>query len=150
RQVGAREFSPAAAIEIRDRLIGVRRRGMGVATADHGAVSLAGVLDGAVGNLAGAAEEGLAAVLGQLGEAVRAVEDLEEAVGDVSHPGQEGEVLDETIEEMAMQEEDALGSAFEDILILDGDAEEVGNDLSGAVVVAGEPDDLDVIGEFAE
>lgn len=89
-------------------------------------------------------------MLGEFGKAVRRIDQLQEAIDDVAQPGQPRMAVDEIVENVPMKDQNALVACFEDELVLDGDTEQMGDDLGGAVVVAGEPNDFDVIGELAK
>ena len=59
-------------------------------------------------------------------------------------------IVDEVVELVAVDDEDLRVAGGEDVLFDDADAQQVGDDIGGAIVIAGDPDDLDFVGEVAD
>ena len=74
---------------------------------------------------------------------INQLQDAIDLVGDPRHP-RVG--LDELVEDVAVEDQDLLPARLEDVLVLDDDAQEMGDDLGRAIVIASEPNDLDLIG----
>ena len=123
---------------------------VGVAADDGVAVFLSGEFTGAAADFVGAADEDFALAFGQAGDVVGAVEFLQAEVDAVGEPGEDGVVFNEVVEDVAVDDEDVAGAGGEGEFFDDGDAEEVGDDFGGAVVVADDPDDVDFVGEVTD
>ena len=123
---------------------------MRVAAANCVAVPVAGQFNSLILDLFRAAEERLAAVLDQPGKVVRTVQPLQESVSAVGQPGQDGMTNDKRIEDVAVQNEDTLGAALQNVIIQDGNAEQVQQDLGRAVVIAAQRDDINPVGQLAD
>src|SRR5262249_36109276 len=98
----------------------------------------------------GAAEKRLTAPLGQLGEVVSAVQPLEKEINAVADPGQNGVGVEKVVEGVSVQYQNFAAARDQHVLILDGDAEQVGDDLGRAVVIATYPGDIDAVGKFTQ
>jgi hypothetical protein len=123
---------------------------MRVAATNCAAVPKAGQFNSLILDLLRAAEERLAAVLDQPGKAVRTVQPLQESVYAVGQPGQDGMTVEKRIEDVTVQNEDALGAALQNVVIKDCNAEQVQQDLGRAVVIAGQRDDINAFGQLAD
>ena len=75
---------------------------------------------------------------------------LEDPVGDVGEPGENGVVVDEVVVLMTVDDEDFFRAGLEDEFLLDAYTQEMGDDFGGAVVVACDPDDFDFVAEVAD
>jgi hypothetical protein len=123
---------------------------MGV-PAEHGiTASFTGAARGAGADLGGTTDEGFGAFLGEAGDVMSTVDLLEQPINRVAQPGDDGVVLDEVVELMAVDDENLAAPRAEDELFDDRDAQEVGDDIGGAVVIAGDPDDLDFVRKVAD
>jgi hypothetical protein len=123
---------------------------MGMPAEDGVAAALVGTSGGAGSDLARAANKCLGAFFGETGDVVRAIDLLEEPVGGIGNPGEKGVVGDEVIKLVAVDDEDFAGAGAEDEFLDDGNAEKVGDNVRGAVVVAGDPDEIEFVGEVAD
>ena len=123
---------------------------VGVAADDGVAVFPGGEFAGAAADFVGAADEDFALALGEAGDVVGAVEFLQAPVDAVGEPGEDGMVFDEVVEDVAVDDEDVARGGGEEEFFDDGDAEEVGDNFGGAVVVADDPDDVDFVGEVSD
>jgi hypothetical protein len=101
-QEAARQLRPTAAVVIRDFRVSCKTCLVRVAAADHAAILSASVFNRPFLDLFGAAEEGFAPFLGQLGEGMRAVDPLQQEVDTISQPGKNGVGVDEVVEAMAV------------------------------------------------
>lgn len=152
-EIGGGVFGPAAGVVVGDGVVGGGFLGvglMGVAADDAVAVVSGGEVACAVADAFDAAYEDLAFALGEAGDVVGAVDFLEQPVAGIGEAGEDGVVFDEAVELVAVDDEEAAAGGAEDVLLDDGDAQEVGDDVGGAVVVAGDPDGFELVGEVAD
>ncbi len=152
-EVGGGGFGPAAGVIVGDGLIGGGLDGfsvVGVSADDGAAVETGGELAGAIADFVGATDEDFGFAFGEAGDVVGAVDFLEEEIGEVGDPGEDGVVFDEVVEGVAVDDEDGFFAGGENVLFDHADAEEVRDDIGGAVVVAGDPDDVNLVGKVAD
>ena len=100
-------------------------------------------MDGPEADLLDVPQEDLALRLRESRDAVCLVDMLQEPVDEVGEPRDGGMRLDEIVELVAVEDQDFLSGASHRMRIDDGDAEEMRDNFSGAVVVAADPGDAD-------
>jgi len=146
----ARLLSPAAAVVIGNlaRLVGDWH--MRVATTDRIAAKFFCVLDRTRFDLGRAAKEDLALFLRGAGERVRRIELLQHAIDEVADGRQNRMVVDELVKPMAVMKQNPATTAFKNDLIANLDAEQMRDDLGRTIVIAIDPDNLDVVRKFAK
>ena len=122
---------------------------MGVAADGGGTVFFGGAAAGAGLDLVGTTDEGFGAAFGKARHVVAAVDFLQEPVNSIGNPGENGVIVDEVIELMAVDDQYLFMARAEDEFLDDLHAQEVRDDIGRAVVIAGDPDDLDFVREVA-
>src|SRR5262249_13577274 len=135
-QEAAWNFGPAPAVVIVDIPVAGRDRMVRVAAA-YSCTSLpASVLPSTLLDLLDAAEKPLAPPLRQVGDIVRPIQPLEKEVDAVAQPGQNWMAVDKVVEPVAVQDQNSLAAALQDLFFFDGHPEQVRDDLGGLVMVA--------------
>jgi len=149
-QVGARQLCPAAAVEIVHVLCGFATDMVSVAATDRGAALTACIADRLFLDGLGAAQEDFAAPLGPFGELVRPIQLLHQQVGTIADPGENAMGVEEFIEAVAVQYQDLLAAAIQDVFVGNLNSKERRNDVCRAVVITANPDNLNSVRKLAK
>jgi hypothetical protein len=101
-------------------------------------------------DLRGAAHKSLAPFLGQPGNVMGAIDLLQEEIYHVGKPGQHRVSNDEVVKAVAVQDEDLSVAAPKDVFLDHLYAQKVGDHFGRAVMVPGDPNNLDPVRQLSE
>lgn len=148
-QVTAREFGPRAAVEVAD-VAGFLHFQVGMAATDGSATALRCMGFRPRFDLLATAEKSFTCALSAPGHAETGIESLQSAIDPIGSGGNPGMLIDEGVELVAMQDQDPVEAALQDVFVRELHTDERGDELGGAVVISIEPDDGDLIGHGSQ